>query len=162
MPSVQLKKAAYDFMNITATGSISAPDLGLAGGPLAQLDFDEASYKTTIERTGRWGGSRQKQDETEGRADHEASIKVPTYWSRYLFKRCGELSIPVGYARLTLAFSYNKIGQPITTDTLFQCSFKEIAADLKEGNDHLMVTMPLSPMNIFWDGRDVFGGRYST
>ncbi len=158
-----VNKVAYDFMN----GEVSI-DLVTAQGtstknlrPLPILEgVEEVNYTTTIEREKMYGSSRLPVARTDGSADFEASITMLAYWWRYLVDVANELGIGLANIELNVTYSLFKDANiPIHTDTLYRCKIKSPEMAFKRGPENLMVPVSLDPMNIFYDGFDIFGNK---
>jgi hypothetical protein len=162
VPAVTLKKEEWDFANIQCAISGGSEAQGVKAQPFALPDFDEVTLKSTIERTKRWGPNRNPIQRSEGRADHEASIKLAGYYWIYFIKRATELGVPLAYLECTFSVSFAKKGQPLKTHTATRCALKEISLEASEGTENIVIDVPLDPMNIFWYGVDVFGVKLNS
>jgi hypothetical protein len=162
MPSVVVKKEEWDVANLQVALSGGSKALGIRTAPFALADFDELSLKTTFDRAKRFGPNRNAIQRTEGRSDHEGSIKLPAYYWVYVIERATELGVPLGYLEMTVAISFARKGRPLKTHTAVGCMLKEVALEAADGVDNISLDVPLDPMNIFWNGVDVWGNRLSS
>lgn len=164
MPA-QIFNVAYDFshaeVGIDLVGMLGTQQVLLRSLPIAD-GVEEVNYKPTIERAKMYGSSRQPLDRTGGHADYEASLTMLMYWWRYLIDTANELGI--GLADVELNISYllfrdRGSKSPLHLDLLYRCAIKSPESAFKRGPDNLMVQIALDPMNIYYDGVDMFGQR---
>jgi hypothetical protein len=159
MPAVTLKKEEWDNANIQLSISGGSKALGIRLAPFALADWDELSLKTTIERSKRTGPNRNAVQRTEGRSDHEGSIKLPSYYWIYVIERATELGVPLAYLEMTLAVSFARKNRPLKTHTATGCALKEISLEVGDDVENISLDVPIDPMNIYWNGVDVWGSK---
>ncbi len=159
--AAQIYRVAYDFSHAEAAIDIVAQN-GADIIPLRQLPIiegiEEINYSTTVEREKMYGSSRIPLARTEGSAEFEASITMQAYWWRYIIDTMNELGLGLAKAELNITYSLFQGGSvPVHTDFLYRCAIKSPESAFKRGNENLMIPVSLDPMNIFYDGFDVFG-----
>lgn len=159
--AAQIYRVAYDFSHATASIDLVTPE-GTGIRSLRQLPamegIEEINYSTTIEREKMYGSSRIPLARTDGSADFEASITMQAYWWRYIIDVANELKIGLGNIELNIGYSlFKDSAVPIHVDLLYRCAIKSPESAFKRGNENLMVPVSLDPMNIFYDGVDIFG-----
>jgi hypothetical protein len=160
MPA-QIFKVAYDFSN--AECSIDVVELQgtqivvLSSLPIAD-GIEEVNYTPSIEREKMYGSNRQPQARTEGQADYEASITMQLYWWRYLIDVANDLGRGLGNIELNIGYNLFKGGNvPLHQDVIWRAAIKSPESAFKRGPENMMVPVSLDPMNIFYDGVDMFG-----
>lgn len=162
MPAV-LTQVAYDFSH----AEVGIDVVAMLGTQLVLLQslpivdgVEEVNYKPTIERAKMYGSSRQPLDRTGGHADYDASITMQMYWWRYLIDVANDMRIGLADLELNISYMiYRERGNnsPLHVDILYRTAIKSPEAAFKRGPDNLMVQVALDPMNIFYDGFDMFG-----
>jgi len=154
MATVKCNGVAYDFKNLEVSfATVAGQQFGINSA------LDELSYSISIENEQFYGGHRLPQIRTEGQAEFEASCTMAVYWWTYIRRRARVLGIPLGSLELNLAVSYVTRDEEILTDTLFRTKLLGLENDHSNGPENLMVTVPLQPMNIYYQGEDWFGNR---
>jgi hypothetical protein len=78
-------------------------------------------------------------------------------WFDFLCDKSRELKIPLADLEMLFNFSYAHKGEVLHTDTLVGVKLAEIGNSHSRSPDGLQVTSPLSVMDIFFDGVNVFG-----
>lgn len=161
MPAV-LEQVGYDFSNIElsidlvyrrGTQLVLLQPLPVAEG------IEDISYTGSLEREKMYGTSRNPLDRTEGIADYEASLTMLMYWWRYIVDVCLEEGIGLGQVELNILVMYVKGGIPLQADFLYRCGIKSPENAFKRGAENLMVPVSLDPMDIFYNGVNMFGKR---
>jgi hypothetical protein len=90
---------------------------------------------------------------TRGRGSHSASFEIRKEAHRNLIKRLGNgfMEVPFG-----VTVNYQDEGNPICTDQLIACKMGETANSHKDGNEELIVKVPLSLLDIKYDSLSPF------
>lgn len=161
--STKIVKAAYSSANIQCAISGAGPLSGVKAAPFGILAWSSIEYSVKLERSKWWGSAQNPDLRSEARADYEASIEIPVYWWRFIINRAHGLQIALADLEMTLTISYRK--RPLTlgdVDTITGCAIKEMNVSHKDGTDNSMATMPLDPMCVFWNGKDVFKNPLSS
>lgn len=160
MPA-QIFKTAYDFAS--AECSIDVVEMQgtqlvvLASLPIAD-GIEEVNYTPSIEREKGYGSNRQPQVRTDGQADYEASVTMLLYWWRYLIDVANDLQRGLANIELNIGYNLFKGGNvPLHQDVIWRATIKSPESAFKRGPENLMVPVSLDPMNIFYDGVDMFG-----
>lgn len=162
---ILIHRIPYDFQCIETEVVIEGEDAaaGKYAGSIGLVDgLEEFEYSCTINRTKFYGCGQLPIDITEGDADFEAWIKIDRFWFDYLCEKADEFNVGLGnlVMRLSLAYHGKKSGETYPTthvDTLTGVRLAGIKNMGQHGRDPLLVELPLEVMNIYWDGRDIFG-----
>jgi hypothetical protein len=154
MATVKVNGVAYDFKNLeVAFVGADGQQFGI------NTALEEISYSFSIEREKFYGGARIPILRTEGQAEFEAACSMARFWWTFIVKKARELGIPIAGLRLNLAVSYVTSGEEVLTDTLSDVAIAGLDQDHSNGAEHLMAGMELDPMNIYYQGVDVFGNK---
>lgn len=166
--AAKLHKVAYDFANAEAQIAV----VKMQGDKLIYLTqlpiidgIEEINYTPSIEREKMYGVSRNPVARTDGIADYEASITMQLYWWRYLIDVCADLGLGLAQIELNIHYTVFKDLPPIVSgaempvywDLLYRCAIKSPESAYKRGPETLMTTVSLDPMNIYYNGLDMFG-----
>jgi hypothetical protein len=158
--AITINQRAWDFADIDITIDICQ----LQGTQLVTLDtlaparyFKEINYSSKREVEDMYGGARNVQDQTEGRAMHEASMTVEKYGADYIFGSIDALGLGWGQVLLVMGIQFYKPGLPLTVDTIYKAAILGDEQAHKAGTEALVVPITLKPQNIYKNGRDVFG-----
>lgn len=161
--TAKVNNVAYDFSH----GEVGIDIVQMVGSQLVLVrslpiadGVEEVNYKPTIERAKMYGSSRKPLDRTEGTVDFEASITMQMYWWRYIIDVANEVGIGIANLELNISYMlYRDRGQnsPLHLDILYRTAIKSPEAAFKRGPDTLMVPVALDPMNIYFDGVDMYG-----
>ena len=150
--SVVVNKIPYDFASLEVTIEANGEVFGIIEG------LEEIEYTTTIDREVFYGAGRIPAIRTTGRAEYDGSITIHRYWYNYIVQKAKSLGIPLATLSMTVAVAYiDPATDDVVTDTLTRVALAEIENSHASGVDHLLVPLPLSILNIFYDGVDVFG-----
>lgn len=160
MPA-QIYNVAYDFANI----EVSIDMVVRVGTTLRVIQtlpiaegVEEVNYKPTIERAKIYGSLRNPIDRTGGIADYDASLTMLLYWWRYVIDVANQNGFGLAQIELNVGVTYYKDPQvPLHQDLLYRSAIKSPEASFKKGPDGLMQQVTLDPMNIYYDGFDLFG-----
>lgn len=158
------KSVAYDGKNTQL--SIVIKGTTVDGKPVPQKSlaitkgWSNLEYTTTINREKYKGGNRIAEDRTEGDADHTASLTASRSTWQLIRKTAQSMKIPLAYIEMDMTIKVKKGQTDGGTDTLHRVALQEIGATLDNTSTApTEMTMPLDPMNIFYDGEDVFGEK---
>lgn len=95
---------------------------------------------------------------TSGIAEYEASATVARYWWHYMVAKAKELGVPLAMLSMAWVISYvDPATNEVFSDTLTGLALKEIQNSHSQGEENLLVTLPLDPLGIYYDGVDCFG-----
>jgi hypothetical protein len=154
MPAtVKVNAVPYDFKSLQVTINANGEDFGILRG------IDEIEYQVTINREKFYGGHRVPILRTDGEAEHEGSLTMHRAWYNFIVRKAKELGIGLAMLKMTIAVTYEDPTGDTFTDTLTDVAIGEIGNSHSNGPEHLMVTIPLDIMNVYYDGVDVFGDR---
>lgn len=159
--AAKIYNVAYDFSNIEVTIDV-VHRVGTSLEVIQTLPIaegiEEVNYKPTIERAKIYGSLRNPIDRTGGIADYDASLTMLLYWWRYLIDVVNQSRVGLANAELNVGVTYYKDqAVPLHQDLLFRAAIKSPEASFKKGPDGLMQQVTLDPMNVYYDGFDVFG-----
>lgn len=158
--AVTINTVAWDFANIDIVVDI-VEKVGTEFRTLESLAasryFREINYAPKVEVEDMYGGDRNPQDQTDGRASHEASVTLEKYGFDHLFGSIAALGKGWAQVRLMIGIQFYKPGLPIEVDTIWAAKILGAEQAYKAGQEGLMVPVTLKPLNIFIKGVDPFG-----
>lgn len=123
---------------------------------VVSVEITAVDYKDTIDRGEVRGARRQLLGRTRGEYKAEASIEMLREAFDEMTTRYGD-----GWmdrAPFQIRVSYGSDGQPLATDTLVRCRFKDASVGLKQGTDPLSVKLELDVDGVLWNGKLPFAG----
>lgn len=151
--SVVVNKVGYDFASLEVHVAAGTESFGILE------DMGELEYNTTINRETFYGTGRIPRVRTAGRAEYEASVTMARYWFNYLIQKAKALGVAPAMLSMVWVISYTDPTNSVDvfSDTLTGLALKEIQNSHSAGEENLMVTVPLDPLGIYYDGVDCFG-----
>jgi hypothetical protein len=154
MPAtVKVNAVPYDFKSMQITINANGEDFGILRG------IDELEYTATINREKFYGGHRVPILRTDGEAEHEGSLTMQRSWFNFIVRKARELGVGLAMLDMTIAVTYESPDGETFTDTLVGVRLGEIGNSHSNGPEHLMVTIPLDIMDVYYEGTNVFGDR---
>jgi hypothetical protein len=152
--SVIVNQVPYDFYSLELEVAIDGGEsFGIIDG------FEELEYTVTINREKMYGRSRLPRKRTDGDAEFEASLTLHQDAWHFIRKKLKESGIPIARAKFNITVSYFAEDEELVSDTLTEVAIAELGSSHSRGPEGLTKSMPIDPMNIYFDGEDVFGGK---
>lgn len=149
----------YDFHSLEL--SLSAEVLGQQVPILSVIKgFEELEYTWTVNSEYLRGANRNPQDHTDGEAEYSASATLfRSTWEQAIAK-CAALGVGIALIRFDWTVKYtDPRTKLIVPDTLHRVKIIEGGHSHSRSPDPLMTSVGLKPLNIFFDGVDIFGAK---
>lgn len=153
IPSLPLvNNRVYDFSSI---------ELILPSGPIKS--FTEITYSDTVDHGEFRGSAPHVLAHTNGEYAAEASITMEKQQHVLFMAALKLLSIPLGgqihavQFPITVIYSGAGASMPLVTDKLIDCAYGGSESGGSQGNEALMVTVPIALRGIIWNGVNVLG-----
>jgi hypothetical protein len=158
----ELKRTSFDFAAKEVSIEFANPEAKrrLSTDPTA---VESIEYSASNEREVRHGGSRLPQLRSDGQWSFSGSLTAYRYYFQYICEEAREAGVPLMRLELTIGVTFfDEGGQSLFTDTLTRVALDGIENSMSEGSELIMVTMPLNPFNIFFQGEDIEGNKLGT
>jgi hypothetical protein len=159
MATLLVNTVPYDFQSVEVE-LIARGTSVLTFGIVDGIEGFDVSWK--INRTKFYGRGRLPLDMTEGDAEFDASLSLHQYWYHYLSAKAAELGLGLADLRMFMSLNYfGKLPDGSSSDphnmTVTGARWNSGKHTGKHGADPLMWDMGLDVLNVYMDGRDVFG-----
>ena len=151
--STVVQDIPYDFHNLQISLVTGQGIIGIING------IEDIEYSAKMSRGKLYGSSRTPRTRTDGEVEPDASMTIWRSHFQAVMSFAKQANIPIAKLHMTIAITYSAQGYAPYTDTLYDVLFGEIGNSASRGPDALMVKLPLDPLDIFYDGVNVFGKR---